>query len=53
MYTLTLVALEYETSVSIWEFEMMIVQNDSFAFISPRYTIKFTNTNETEFINVP
>jgi len=25
MYTLTLVDLEYETSVSIWDFEMMIV----------------------------
>jgi len=25
MFTLTLVDLEYETSVSIWEFEMMIV----------------------------
>ena len=27
MFTLTLVDLEYETSVSIWEFEMMIVLN--------------------------
>jgi len=26
MFTLTLVDLEYETSVSIWEFEIMIVQ---------------------------
>jgi len=25
MFTLTLVDLEYETSVSIWEFEIMIV----------------------------
>jgi len=25
MFTLTLVELEYETSVSTWEFEMMIV----------------------------
>jgi len=25
MFTLTLVDLEYETSISIWEFEMMIV----------------------------
>jgi len=25
MFTLTLVDLQYETSVSIWEFEMMIV----------------------------
>jgi len=26
MFTLTLVDLEYETSVSIWEFEIMIVR---------------------------
>jgi len=26
MFTLTLVDLENETSVSVWEFEMMIVQ---------------------------
>jgi len=25
MFTLTLVDLEYETSISIWEFELMIV----------------------------
>jgi len=25
MFTLTLVELEYENSISIWEFEMMIV----------------------------
>jgi len=25
MFTLTYVDLEYETSISIWEFEMMIV----------------------------
>ena len=49
MVTLTLVALEYETNVSIWEFELMIVLNDSFDFISAhfalvsdRYTFKFT-----------
>jgi len=42
MYTLTLVYLEYETSVSIWEFEMMIYKNERFDFISIRYTIKFT-----------
>jgi hypothetical protein len=42
MFTLTLVDLEYETSISIWEFEMMIVFNDKFAYISARYTIKFT-----------
>jgi len=27
MFTLTLVDLEYETSISIWEFEMMIILN--------------------------
>jgi len=39
MFTLTLVELEYVTSVYIWEFEIMIYLNDSFAFISARYTI--------------
>jgi len=42
MFTLTFVDLEYDTSVSIWEFEMMIVLKGYFAFISSRYTIKFT-----------
>jgi len=42
MFTLTLVELEYETSVSIWEFEMTIVLKGYFAFNSARYTIKFT-----------
>jgi len=42
MFTSTLVDLEYETRVSIWEFEMMVVKNYNFAFISARYTIKFT-----------
>jgi len=32
MFTLTLVDLEYETSVSIWEFEMMIVLKRYFCF---------------------
>ena len=41
MFTLTFVDLEYENSVSISEFETMIVLN-KFAFISARYTIKFT-----------
>ena len=39
MFTLTLFDLEYETSVSIWEFEIIILQNDSFAIFSGRYTI--------------
>jgi len=42
MFTLTLVDLEYESSISIWEFEMIIVLNNSFSFTSARYTIKFT-----------
>ena len=42
MLTLTYVGFEYETSISIWEFEMMIVLKNSFAFIKARYTIKFT-----------
>jgi len=51
MFTLSLVDLEYETSVSLWKFEMMILLNDTFAFILVRNTIKFANTNETAFIN--
>jgi len=27
MFTLTFVDLEYETSISIWEFEMLIILN--------------------------
>jgi len=42
MFTLTLVDLEYETCISIWLFDMLIVQNNSCAFISARYTIKLT-----------
>jgi hypothetical protein len=42
MFTLTLVDLEYETSISIWEFEMMNVLYNSFAIISAHYTNKFT-----------
>ena len=51
MFTLNLFDLEYETSVPIWEFEIMIVKNDSFAFISARHTTNSQNTNETEIIN--
>ena len=50
MFKLTLVDLEYETSVYIWEFEMIVVKNESFEFISARYTIKFTKHNETVFL---
>ena len=41
MFTLTFVDLENETSISIWKFEKMKVQNNIFAFFSARYTIKF------------
>ena len=39
--TLTFVAHENETRISIWEFEMMNVLHNIFAFISARYTSKF------------
>ena len=42
MFSLTLVDLEYDPSISIWELEMMIVENNSFANILARYTKKFT-----------
>ena len=51
MFTLTYVDHEYETSIPIWEFELMSVLKSTFAFIEARYTIEFTDTNETEFIN--
>jgi len=53
MFTLTYVDLEYETTISIWKFEMMNVLKNNFAFIKARYTIKFIEQNETEFINEP
>ena len=34
MFTLTYVGHEYETSISIWEFEMMIVQKSVFLYLS-------------------
>ena len=42
MFTLIFVDLENETSISILAFEMMNYKNNIFAFISARYTIKFT-----------
>ena len=42
MFALTFVDIENETSISIWEFEMENVQNNIFAIITVRYTIKFT-----------
>ena len=48
MLTLTYVDLEYETSISIWEFEMMIEVLPSFQLPTRLNT---QNTKETEFIN--
>ena len=52
MFTLTLVDLEYETSVSIWEFEMVdctkIIVLPSFQFATG---LNSQNTNGNEFIN--
>ena len=42
MFTLTFVDLESDTSISILELDMMKVLINIFAFISARYTIKFT-----------
>ena len=54
MFTLTLVELEYETSVSTWEFEMMIVLE---MIVLPSFQLatrlNSQNTKETEFINEP
>ena len=50
MFSLTFVDLENETSISIWEFEKLNVQNNIFAFFSARYTIKFMNRNETSLL---
>ena len=52
MFTLTLVDLEYETSISIWEFEMMNVLNNSFASFQLVTRINSQKRNETKFINV-
>ena len=51
MFTLTFVDLENETSISIWEFQKMNVQNNIFAFFSARFTIKFTELKRSKFIN--
>ena len=53
MFTLTLVDFEYETRVSIWEFEILIIYKmivlPSFHFAK---RINSQNANETLFINV-
>jgi hypothetical protein len=48
MFTLTYVDLEYETSISILEFEMMIVVLLSFQL---PMQLNSQNTKETECIN--
>jgi len=51
MFILTLVDLEYETSVSLWEFEMMIVLKWYLCLHFSSLQKKFTNTHENVFIN--
>jgi hypothetical protein len=54
MFTLTLVDFEYESCVSIWEFEMMIVLEmivlPSLQLATRLYS---QNTKETEFLMDP
>ena len=42
MFTQTYVDLEYETIISIWEFELIIVLKEQFSLHFAIYTIKFT-----------
>ena len=51
MFTLTLVDLEYETSVSIWEFEISIVLKSVLPSFQFATRLNSKNTNENEFIN--
>ena len=51
MFALTFVDIETETSISIWEFEMMNVIKNSFYFSKGRYTIKYREQNENEIFN--
>ena len=48
MFTLTYLDLEFETSISILEFEMMIEIFSSFQLPT---RLNSQNTNETDFIN--
>ena len=48
MFTLTYVELEYETSISIWEFEITNVVLPSFQLPT---RLNSQKTNENEFIN--
>jgi len=51
MFTLTLIYLEYESSVSLCEFEMMIVIKWYFCLHFSSLHDYIHKTNETEFIN--
>ena len=51
MFTLTFVDLENETRISIWEFEKWTFQNNTFAFFSAQFTIKFKEHKWNKFIN--
>ena len=48
MFTLTYVGLEYESSICIWEFEMMIVVLPTLHLPT---RLNSQNTKETVFIN--
>jgi hypothetical protein len=51
MFTLTLLELEYEPSVSIWELEMMIVKMIVLPSFQLATRLNSQNTNETDFFN--
>ena len=48
---MTYVDLEYETSISIWEFEMMIVSKNCLAFFQLSTRLNSQNGNETVIFN--
>ena len=52
MFTLTFVDLENETSISIWEFELVNVLNNIFAFISALTRLNSQNRNETSLLMI-
>ena len=51
MITSTYVDLEYETSISIWDFEMMIVLKIIFSLFQLSKHLNSQNRNETGFNN--
>jgi len=52
MFTLTLVEPEYDTSDSIWEFEMMTVLKIVLNIFQLATRLNSQKNNDTEFINV-